>query len=169
MVTKAVHLELVEDITTAAFIGALKRFISRRGKVINMYSDNGKNFLVADNELKNLLQSAEFEDKLQQTAVEERLTWHFVPPRAPHFGGLWEAAVRSMKQHLKKTIGEASLNGDDVLSQIEAVLNSRPLIPLSDDPMDLNALTPAHFLIGEPLNSYPEPELLDQPTNRLSR
>ncbi|XP_071643026.1 uncharacterized protein [Temnothorax longispinosus] len=168
MVTKAVHLELVEDMTTAAFIGALKRFISRRGKVVNMYSDNGLNFRGADNEMQDLFQSPD----LQHAAAEERLNWHFIPPRAPHFGGLWEAAVRSMKQQLTKTIEDASLTVVEimtVLAQVEAILNSRPLTPLSNDPLDLSALTPAHFLIGDSLTSYPEPDILDIPMNRLSR
>jgi len=172
MVTKAIHLELVEDITSAAFIGALKRFISRRGKVVNMYSDNGRNFVGADKELKDLFNSTRFNEELQQVATAERLTWHFIPPRSPHFGGLWESAVRSMKQHLKKTVGNASLTIVEMmtlLSQIEAILNSRPLTPLSDDPKDLNALTPAHFLIGAPLTAYPEPDLQDVSLNRLTR
>ncbi|XP_071644514.1 uncharacterized protein [Temnothorax longispinosus] len=167
MVTKAIHLELVEDMTTTAFIGALKRFISRRGKVVNMYSDNGLNFRGADNEMQDLFQSPD----LQHAATEERLNWHFIPPKAPHFGGLWEAAVRS-KQRLTKTIGDASLTVVEmmtVLAQVEAILNSRPLTPLSDDPLDLSALTPAHFLIGDFSTSYPEPDILDVPMNRLSR
>lgn len=76
-----------------------------------------------------------------------------------------------MKQHLKRTVGDASLTIVEmitILAQIEAILNSRPLMSLSDNPMDLNALTPAHFLIGDSLTSYPEPGLLDVP-NRLSR
>jgi len=93
MVTKAVHLELVEDVTAEAFLGALKRFISRRGKVLNMYSDNGKNFQGADNEIQRLFRSMESNPSLQHFAAEERLTWHFIPPRAPHFEGLWEAAI----------------------------------------------------------------------------
>jgi len=175
MVTKAVHLELVED-TTEAFLVALKKFIFRRGRMINMYSDNGKNFQGADNELQRLFRSMEFDARLQHFVTEERLTWHFIPPRAPHFGGLWEAAVRSMKQHLKRTIGNASLTVVDngfIANQtyIEfIILNySRPLTPLTDDPTDLNALTPGHFLIGNALTAYPEPDLQDVPLNRLSR
>jgi len=113
MVTKAVHLELVEDITSAAFIGVLKKFISRRGKAVNMYSDNGRNFVGADKELRDLFNSTRFNEELQQVALAERLTWHFIFPRAPHVGGLWESAVRSMKQHLKKTVGDASLTTID--------------------------------------------------------
>ena len=56
-----------------------------------------------------------------------------------------------------------------LLAEIEGILNSRPLCPLSDDPEDLDALTPGHFLIGEPINSFPEPSLKSEPVNRLSR
>jgi len=164
-----VHLELVENITSAAFIGALKRFISRREKVVNVLRQ--RNFVGADKELRDLFNSIRFNEELQQVATTERLTWHFIPPRSPHFGELWESAVRS-KQHLKKTVGDASLTIVEMmtlLSQIEAILNSRLLTPLSDDLKDLNALTPAHFLIGAPLIVYPEPDLQDVSLNRLTR
>jgi len=114
----------------------------------------------------------EFDTSLQHFAAEERLTWHFIPPRAPHFGGLWEAAVRSIKQHLKRTIENTSLTMVEmmmVLSQIEAILNSRPLTLLTDDSTDLNALTPGHFLIGSALTAYPEIDFQNVPLNRLSQ
>lgn len=85
---------------------------------------------------------------------------------------LWESAVRLLKLHLKRTVGEACLSVAEmitVLVQIEAMLNSRPLTPLSHDPNDLNILIPGHFLIGENLQSYPEADLSEVPENRLSR
>ncbi|XP_029176117.1 uncharacterized protein LOC114944399 [Nylanderia fulva] len=96
----------------------------------------------------------------------------FNPPSAPHFGGLWEAAVKAVKHHLRRTIGEAKLTFEELstlLVEVEACLNSRPLGALSDDPDDLDALTPEHFLVGGPLLSIPEPSLLDAQTSRLSR
>ncbi|XP_046145725.1 uncharacterized protein LOC123989050 [Osmia bicornis bicornis] len=87
-------------------------------------------------------------------------------------GGKWEAVLKSLKFHLKRTIGDALLTFEEsitLLTQIKAILNSRPLEPLSDDPDDLSALTPGHFLIGSPLNAVPEPTLLDVSVNRLSR
>ncbi|XP_011858442.1 PREDICTED: uncharacterized protein LOC105555996 [Vollenhovia emeryi] len=172
MVTKAVHIELVEDLTTEAFLAALKRFIARRGKVKNMYSDNGRNFVGADRILQQALEDMTFNSTVQEFATKEQISWHFIPPRSPHYGGLWEAAVRSMKLLLKRTLGEACLTVGEmttVLTQVEAILNSRPLTPLSEDPNDMKAITPGHFLIGENLQAYPEEDLQKVPENRLSR
>ncbi|XP_036143903.1 uncharacterized protein LOC118645955 [Monomorium pharaonis] len=172
MTTKAVHIELVEDMTTEAFLGALKRFTARRGKVQEIYSDNGTNFVGADRALQQILEAEEFKNTVQEFATSERIEWHFIPPRSPHQGGLWEAAVRSMKLHLKRTLGDVSLTVGEmftVLAQVEAILNSRPITALSEDPNDLRALTPGHFLIGESPQAYPERNLEEVPANRLSR
>lgn len=80
--------------------------------------------------------------------------WKFMAPAAPHQGGIYEAAVKSMKHHLKRVVGLQILSYEQFttfLTQVEAILNSRPLHPLSDDPDDMQALTPGHFLVGEPL------------------
>jgi hypothetical protein len=85
---------------------------------------------------------------------------------------LWEAGIRSFKQHLRRIVGTTSLNFEEfytVLSQIEACLNPRPTTVLSSDPNDLQPLTPGHFLIGRPLNSIPEPNLLEVKPNLLMR
>ncbi|XP_029680837.1 uncharacterized protein LOC115246263 [Formica exsecta] len=155
MATKAVHIEVVEDLSTESFIAALKRFISRRGRVKNLYSDNGRNFVGADRELQALLHNEEFKESvLESTAVKRVIL------------------VRSMKLHLKRTVGNACLTVAEmttVLTQVEAILNSRPLTPILDDPADLRALTPGHFLIGENLMAYSESNLQDIPLNKLSR
>jgi hypothetical protein len=173
--TKAVHIELVGDLTTEAFLNAFKRFISRRGRPSDISSDNGLNFVGAQRqltELYNILNNEESKQKIISNANNERINWHFIPPRAPHMGGLWEAAVKAAKFHIKRIIGEASLRHDEfltLLSQIEAILNSRPITPLSTDPNDLAALTPAHFLIGSPITSYPELNIEEANINRLTR
>lgn len=173
--TKAIHIELVGDLTTEAFLCALKRLISRRGRVANIYSDNGTNFIGANNELQELRLLFEEEDhmrKISSLGMEEEFTWHFIPPRAPNFGGLWEAAVKSTKTHLKRVIGEAHLTYEEMytlLVQIESILNSRPLTPMSNDPNDLSFLTPGHFLIGDSFRSLPEPDLKKLTLNSLSR
>lgn len=172
MSTKAIHLEVVSDLTTDAFLAALRRFVSRRGKCSNIYTDNGSNFLGARrclNEMHKVLLSQTHNDDVAVALAKDGISWHFIPPSAPHFGGLWEAGVRSVKLHLRRVIGSSILTFEELytlLTQIEAILNSRPLCSLSDD--DINPLTPAHFIIGEPLTAVPEPNLLDIPPNRLT-
>ncbi|XP_071057617.1 uncharacterized protein [Onthophagus taurus] len=105
--------------------------------------------------------------------VKLGLEWKFNPPGAPHFNGLAESNVKSVKTHLIKVIGSQVLSFEEmytVLTQIEAVLNSRPLTPVSSDPNDLQALTPGHFLHLEPLNScIVDPDLSTVPCSRLDR
>ncbi|XP_058840273.1 uncharacterized protein LOC131695773 [Topomyia yanbarensis] len=171
--TKAVHIELVSDLTTQAFLCALRRFIARRGRPTHIHSDNGKNFEGAKNELQQLFamfQNQEEIEKITSTCAEEGITWHLVPPKAPHFGGLWEAAIKVAKKQLYRQLGPSRLSFEDVgtvLSQIEALMNSRPLLPMSDDPDDLAALTPAHFLIGTSMLALPDPDHRNLPVNRL--
>ncbi|XP_038106766.1 uncharacterized protein LOC119766348 [Culex quinquefasciatus] len=103
MGTKAAHLELVTDLSTDRFIQALRRFIGRRGLPAEIFSDNGTNFVGARNrlqELFELLRSKDHSEKVSQECTDQGIQWHFNPPGAPHFGGLWEAAVRSAKTHL---------------------------------------------------------------------
>lgn len=100
------------------------------------------------------------------------IKWHFIPPKSPHIGGLWEAMVKSTKYHLRRTLGNATVTYDEmytILTQIEACLNSRPLTALSDDPNDFLPLTPSHFLIGDSLVATPQADVEDMPCNRLSR
>lgn len=165
MCTKAVHIELVSDLSTQTFIAALKRMCARRGTPTHIYSDNGTNFVGAARVLKEefqifkTLQSSEFFKEVNDLQIE----WHFNAPSWPSAGGLWEAAVRSMKSHLKRVIGQQKLTYEQfatLLTQIEACMNSRPLSPLSEDVEDLDYLTPGHFLTGSPTLSLPlnEPE-----------
>ena len=171
--TRAVHLELVSDCSTEAFLAALRRFTSRRGLCTVIQSDRGTNFMGAARELREML--AHLEDNhevIRSTLLRDGIEWRFNPPAAPHFGGLWEAAVKSTKHHLRRVVGDQHLTFEEMttlLSQIEACLNSRPLQAISDDPGDLNALTPGHFIIGEPLLSLPDPPIDDVPPTRFSR
>ncbi|XP_076660598.1 uncharacterized protein LOC143363956 [Halictus rubicundus] len=172
--TKAAHMELVSDLTTESFIACLKRFFSRRGKSRHIYSDNATNFVGANNELKNLLdflKNETFVHRVTQYLTNEGVTWHFSPPRSPHFGGLWEALVKSFKHHLIRTVGDQLFTYEQLntyIIEIEAILNSRPLTPMSSDPNDTSALTPAHFLIGDSLKSIPEHDLQHVSSNKLS-
>lgn len=173
--TKATHLEVAEDLSTQSFLLALKRFIAIRGKPTTIWSDNATNFVGAKNELSDLKRLFMGQNHLQcihQQCLDDGIEWKFIPPRSPHFGGLWEAAVKSAKYHFYRTVGLKILTVDELRTlvyQISAILNSRPLCPISEDPNDLDILTPGHFLVGGPLISLPEPDITGIDLNRISR
>lgn len=173
--TRAIHLELVTDLSSDAFIAALKRFISRRGKCSDIYSDCGSNFVGAKRkllEVEKLSKSKSYNKNINQYLSDIGINWHFNVPGAPHMGGLWEAGIKSTKYHLKRVVGETKLTYEEfatLLTQIEACLNSRPITALSNDPSDLSALTPGHFIIGRSLTSIPEPDYINSKISYLNR
>ncbi|KAJ8724347.1 hypothetical protein PYW08_015821 [Mythimna loreyi] len=171
MSTRALHLEVVSDMTTQAFLAAFRRFVSRRGHCAKLWSDNGTTFVGASRELRQIVEHlhASVAEHLEATNTE----WHFIPPHAPNFGGLWEAGVKSTKFHLKRVIGESTLTYEELstlLTQVEACLNSRPMsIINSEDPSEPIPLTPGHFLVGEPLISVPDYNYESLSVNSLTR
>jgi hypothetical protein len=113
-----------------------------------------------------------FSREVASTLAQDGTTWSFIPPYTPHFGGLWEAGVKSVKSLLLKAIGPRTLTFEEMttyLAQVEACLNSRPLTPLSSDASDITALTPAHFLLGSTLGLVPEPPIDEDPSKLLVR
>lgn len=136
-----------------------------------MYSDNGTTFVDAEKELKLAYQAAIRDPNFQNKTAGDNVSWNFIPPSAPHFGGIWEAGVRSVK-HLRRILGEHTLSFEEfttLLCQIGACLNSWPIARLSDSLDDYETLTPGHFLIGSALIVAPEPSLLHLNENCLSR
>lgn len=173
MSTRAIHIELVTDLTSEAFIAAFKRLIGRRGNVLNLYCDNGTNFIGAKKIL--MLESEQamldFNTDIQKTLATHNTDFHFNPALSPWMGGLWERGVGSIKYHLKRTIADRILTYEElstVLIQIEAILNSRPITPLTENPDDLDILTPGHFLVGNALTAPMEPSVLNLKQNQLS-
>lgn len=138
-----------------------------------MYSDCGTTFVGADKEIKRLFTEGTQEHRrVQEMLSKDFSQWVFNPPAAPHMGGKWEAVVKLLKFHLNRTIGETLLTFEELntwLTQVEAVLNSRPLQALTDDPEDLQILTPGHFLTGNALTTLPEPSLTHISMSRLQR
>lgn len=172
MPTKAIHIELVSDYSTSAFIAAFQRFVARRGMPKSMYSDNGTTFQGADKELTESYYTAILNADFRNQLITDKISWNFIPSSAPHFGGLWEAGVKSIKYHLLRSIGSHRLTFEEMttlLCRIEACLNSRPLSAISDCYDDYQPLTPSHFLTGSALTALPEPSILNLSENRLSR
>ncbi|GFT48824.1 integrase catalytic domain-containing protein [Trichonephila clavipes] len=144
VIYRAVHLELITSLSTDSFILAFRRFIARRGRPTTIYSDNEKNFVGTF----NALNSIDW-DKIQDFALKIKIQWKFSPPSAPWWGGFWERLVGMLKNVLRKVLGKASLNEEELntlLCDAESIINSRPITYLSEDPKDLVALTPAMFL-----------------------
>lgn len=171
MVTRAVHIDIVCDLSAAEFISCFKRFICKRGHCNRLYSDNGTSFVGAYKELKVAFKNwnaPEVHEHLNKRGTE----WIFMKPAAPHQGGIYEAAVKSAKYHLKRVIGAKSYSYGvlmTLLCKIEAILNSRPICALNDDAHDMQILTPGHFLIGESLILPPSVNVPSQSDNSVKR
>lgn len=148
LTTRAVHMELVASLSASSMIMSLRRMMARRGTPTVIYSDNGTNFVGAEREISEAMQSNDHE--LSAFAFEKLITWKKIPPGAPSMGGAWERLVRSIKTALKVTLKER-FPPDEVLTTLlleaEHVVNSRPLTPVNPN-LNEEALTPNHFLIG---------------------
>ena len=162
---RCVHLDVVDSADTDAFINCLRRFTNRRGRPTNMYSDRGTNFVGATNELKELISNLDH-DKIQDFTSSINIEWHFNPPSAPHMGGAWERLVRSTKEVMVGLMHDKLLMDPQLytlMTEVERILNSRPLTHVSDNIDDYEALTPNHILFGKHrLWSYLECDITDK-------
>ena len=154
---RAIHLELVADQTTEAFLRSFRRMINRRGMINTFYSDNSKTFKSASKEMKRYVEIMN-SNKFKTFLAEEKIEWKFIVDYAAWWGGFYERMMRSIKIPLKKILGKSVYSSDEIytiLTEVEAMVNSRPLTYVSDEPSEINYLTPASFLIGRPLINVP--------------
>ncbi len=153
--TRAVHLELVRDMTAATFLLALRRFFNARGGCSKLFSDNAQTFTCVSKYLKLMRTSTRVCDFLTQNRTE----WQFSAALAPWWGGFWERMVRTVKELFRKANGKASLHYDQLmtaLSDVEAVINARPLVYVTEGEDDPRPITPNHLLFGYPPRGGPQ-------------
>ncbi|XP_075343516.1 uncharacterized protein LOC142401954 [Odontesthes bonariensis] len=168
LTTRAVHLDVLTSIDTDAFLMALRRFIARRGTPAELYSDRGTNFRGGESELQAAF--AAMTSDLQRLLAPQKISFHFNPPAAPHFGGVWEREIRSVKTALYTTVGAQPLQEEvlrTVLVEVEGILNSKPLGYVPSDVSDPDPVTPNCLLMGRPNGSlpqvvYPKEEILSR-------
>lgn len=151
LVSRGIHIELVEELSTSCFINALRRFLSIRGPVRQFRSDRGTNFVSAVNELQMVHQFVE-KPLVQRFLQNNECVWMFNPPHASHFGGAWERMIgvtRGILDSMLLRNGMKGLTHDTLstfLAEVCAIVNSRPLTTITEDASDLSILTPAMIL-----------------------
>ncbi|KRX36934.1 hypothetical protein T05_6818 [Trichinella murrelli] len=151
MTTRAVHLEVVSEMTAPRLLQAFRRFTARRGKPHALQSDNFKSFKQLDKDLWQLV-STEMIDNIVRELTSHHIQWNFITERAPWMGGYWERLIRSMKTSLKKVLQNSMLDDEEfrtIISEFEVRINSRPLTYNPDNPNNPEVLTPYHFLTDE--------------------
>ena len=161
--TRAVHIEVLDDMSTDAVIDALRRLIAIRGQVRQIRCDRGSNFVGASRELARAWQEMD-KDSLKITLLEKhRCEWVFNPPAASHAGGVWERMIRSARRILNglMTSAESRLTTSSLrtlMYEVMAILNSRPLsVESLEDPTGPLPLTPNHILTTKSTGILPPP------------
>lgn len=146
---RAVHIEVAHSLDTDSFIMALRRFISRRGQVKEIRSDNGTNLTGGEKELREALKEWN-QETIHNHLLQKNIKWTFNPPYASHFGGVWERCIRTIRKVLNAILKEQRLDDKSLqtyMCEVESIINGRPLTAVSDDPSDLQALTPNRLLL----------------------
>ena len=154
---RAVHLEVAHSLNTDSFLNALRRFMNRRGVPKRIFSDNGTNFIGGERELREGIQSFN-QQKIHGILLQKEVEWNFNPPLASHMGGVWESMVKSVKKIMKALLKEQVVRDEILLtifSEVEGILNSRPITEIHQDSKDSEPLTPNHLLLLRPNTCLP--------------
>lgn len=157
LTTHCTHIELLTSLDTDSFLMSLRRFIARRGRPFELLSDCGTNFKGGERELKEAFST--ITPHLKEHLENQQIKFHFNPPNAPHFGGMWEREVRSIKSALKVVLGAQTVTEEvlvTVLTEIEGILNSKPIGYVSADISDPDPITPNLLLMGRRDASLPQ-------------
>ena len=149
LTTRAIHLEVANSLDTCSFINALRRFISRRGQPEELRSDNGGNFVKGEKELREAVKEWN-QSQISDFLLQRNIKWTFNPPTGSHHGGIWERCIRTTRKVIKAVMKEQVLDDEGIntlMCEVEAIVNGRPITKLSDDPRDMEPLTPNHLLL----------------------
>lgn len=158
--TRAVHLEVVPNLSVESFLQAFRRSSSRKSVPSIMISDNATTYIAASNHIRRLFESISVKEALSQKGTE----WKFIPKRAPWYGGWWERLIGLTKTTMKKILGRSYISFEalqTVVTEIEAIMNDRPLTYVTSCSTDPEPLTPAHLLYGRRLVVLPYREVPD--------
>ena len=153
-ITRAIHLDLVMDLSTQTFIRCFKRFVARRSLPRLIVSDNGKTFKAATKIIRQIMEHRDVTQHFEGL----RIQWTFNIERAPWWGGIFERLIKSTKRCLRKMIGRSRLSYDElatILIEIEMIINSRPITYVSSSDLE-EPLTPSHLLTGHRLLNLPD-------------
>lgn len=160
--SRAVHIEMLNDLSTDAFINALRCFISLRGAVSQLRCDQGTNFVGASNEFKNALKQCDIR-ALEAFLADKQCEFRFNAPSASHAGGIWERQIRTIRSVLDVTLIQCSGRIDDaslrtLFYEAMFIVNSRPLnVDGINDPQSLEPLTPNHLILMKSRIALPPP------------
>ena len=157
MQTRAVHLELVTDMSTLTFLRALTRLIGRRGVPSNIWSDNAKYFQCCDRQLGKLFKNINW-DEVKEECAKKAITWEFGVERAPHSNGVIERMVKTVKEALRTSLGTATLTQnhlETLLCEAEGIVNDRPLAVIAENEDDVSTITPSMLCIGRHISALP--------------
>lgn len=138
---RAIHLEVLSSLDTDSFINGFRRFVARRGQVLEIRSDNGTNFVGAERELRKAIENLNH-NLINDVLLQKSVKWVFNPPAASHHGGAWERLIRSVRKVLNSILKTQTLDEESLVTvfcEAEAIVNSRPLTKASTDPQDLEA------------------------------
>ena len=167
LATRAIHLECIDSLSAEAFVNCLRRFVARCSLPDKFFTDNGRNFVAVNKFLISLQEFPEVQDFLH----ERRISWHFNAPLSPWQGGVFESMIKIVKSALSKALHNRKVKTREfvtLLTEVECMVNDRPLTYLDTEIFNDEALTPAHLLYGRKLKLYPNVILEDTPFDVVS-